>query len=347
MIYCFVYFVLLVLSLQTVLGGRLTESERVTQWHQKHTWPPTWHNETDQYKANMAERERRIIEIPGSDERWENWMQFTQQRLVPSFTEKGFKLVKTSAELQTRLAQAVQDGVDHWDELRSEGAVNAIYHRPNLPPKMISLNKLGRELHLSLQEPLEAWSGLKLKPTSAYGVRLYQNGSSLVMHNDKPFTHVISAIVHITHEYDNDDVTWPIEIEDHDGNLNRLNMAAGEMLYYESAKCLHGRPSEFLGKYYASIFVHFQPVDSEVWNYTVEDVINAVPPHWRDGVIEDKGSRWAGQAITTDDRVAHGAPPRGIGENNHRNKNYIPKNENLKKAPQQLDRTSVSAPEEL
>ena len=26
---------------------------------------------------------------------------------------------------------------------------------------------------------------MKLRPTSAYGVRLYQNGSSLVMHHDK------------------------------------------------------------------------------------------------------------------------------------------------------------------
>ena len=32
----------------------------------------------------------------------------------------------------------------------------------------------------------EEWAGgIKLKPTSAYGVRLYQNGSSLVMHHDK------------------------------------------------------------------------------------------------------------------------------------------------------------------
>lgn len=164
------------------------------------------------------------------------------------------------------------------------------------------------------------------------------------MHNDKPFTHVISTIVHIAHEYDNDNVTWPLEIEDHDGNLHSVEMEAGDMVYYESAKCLHGRMTEFLGKYYGSIFVHYQPVDLDVWNYKVEDVINAVPPHWRDGAVEDKGSRWAGQAITTDDRVAHGAPPRGVGIHNHRNKNYVAPQTGP--GPQQLDRMSVSAPEE-
>ena len=31
--------------------------------------------------------------------------------------------------------------------------------------------------------------GIKLIPTSAYGVRLYQNGSSLMMHYDKVSSH--------------------------------------------------------------------------------------------------------------------------------------------------------------
>ena len=37
-----------------------------------------------------------------------------------------------------------------------------------------------------LQSLHEQWAGgIKLRPTSAYGVRMYQNGSSLVMHHDK------------------------------------------------------------------------------------------------------------------------------------------------------------------
>ena len=89
--------------------------------------------------------------------------------------------------------------------------------------------------------------GIKLKPTSAYGVRLYQNGASLVMHHDKVHTHVISSIVHIIHEGNN----WPIDIESHDtGELFSLELQPGQMLFYESAKCLHGRMSEFNGKYY-------------------------------------------------------------------------------------------------
>lgn len=42
-------------------------------------------------------------------------------------------------------------------------------------------------------------------------------------------THVISSIIHIAHEYDDEDKPWPIEIEDHDGNLHAVSLAAGEV----------------------------------------------------------------------------------------------------------------------
>lgn len=42
------------------------------------------------------------------------------------------------------------------------------------------------------------------------------------------------------------------------------------MLFYESAKCLHGRMRTLKGKYYGSVFVHYMPVDRSIWDYTIE-----------------------------------------------------------------------------
>ena len=50
----------------------------------------------------------------------------------------------------------------------------------------------------------------------------------------QPNTHVISSIVHIAHEYDNDDEPWPIEIEDHDGVLHAVNLEAGQVRFHFS-----------------------------------------------------------------------------------------------------------------
>jgi hypothetical protein len=42
------------------------------------------------------------------------------------------------------------------------------------------------------------------------------------------------------------------------------------MLFYESAACLHGRRQILRGKYYASAFTHYQPVDPKVWHFKTE-----------------------------------------------------------------------------
>lgn len=42
------------------------------------------------------------------------------------------------------------------------------------------------------------------------------------------------------------------------------------MIFYESAKCLHGRMKAFRGKYYAAIFVHYMPAEQGAWHYDNE-----------------------------------------------------------------------------
>lgn len=84
------------------------------------------------------------------------------------------------------------------------------------------------------------------------------------------------------------------------------------MLFYESAAALHGRKHQLHGKYYAGIFVHFRPEDPSVWPFDKDTVIDSVPPHWADGTVEERGNRYAGQSITTEDLVTDGAPPRII-----------------------------------
>ncbi|CAM9380846.1 unnamed protein product, partial [Ectocarpus fasciculatus] len=264
---------------------RLTEQERVEQWHQYHTWPPTWQPETEGYRRLMEEREREIMDMTGTDERWENWLQYTQSRFVRTFTTDGYEVAQVPPEVFKKLKAVVDRGIERFDDLPEERHIDAIFYEQNLLPKFVSLGSLAQEAMADLLPLHEAWAGgIKLRGTSAYGVRLYRNGSSLAMHTDKLQTHVISSIVHIAHEYDNASEPWPIEIENHrTGELEAVSLEPGQMLFYESAKCLHGRMTEFKGKYYGSIFIHYTPVTKSDWPYNgLEDIINAVPPHWRD-----------------------------------------------------------------
>lgn len=79
---------------------------------------------------------------------------------------------------------------------------------------MIEVNKEVRRRIFEEFGPLaEAWSGLRLLPTSIYGIRRYLNRcsvlltflecvarSSLLAHTDRPTTHVISAILNIAQQ---------------------------------------------------------------------------------------------------------------------------------------------------
>ena len=78
-------------------------------------------------------------------------------------------------------------------------------HNPNsgipkeLLPNFISQGRLNNEVMHELKPMHEEWAGVDLNYGQSYGVRVYQNGSTLVNHVDRSETHVISCIFHIAH----------------------------------------------------------------------------------------------------------------------------------------------------
>lgn len=123
--------------------------------------------------------------------------------MVPKFTSLGFEVVNTPPSVHAKvqsffffwvllachhdcsqLAKAVNDAVEHFDDIPEEHKIGVIYGP--IQPKFVQLGSIANEVHRELLPLHEEWAGgMKLKPTSAYGVRLYRNGSSLVMHTDK------------------------------------------------------------------------------------------------------------------------------------------------------------------
>lgn len=55
----------------------------------------------------------------------------------------------------------------------------------DLRPKFIDQEQLNDEILHEMMPLFEEWSGVKLKPAIAYGLRVYQNNSALLMHTDK------------------------------------------------------------------------------------------------------------------------------------------------------------------
>jgi hypothetical protein len=79
-------------------------------------------------------------------------------------------------------------------------------------------------------------------------------------HVDRHTTHALSLIVNVAQG--GLGKPWPVEVYDHGGRLHEIVMEPGDVVYYESAKNLHGRNRPLEGKdaYYVNLFTHYRPV---------------------------------------------------------------------------------------
>lgn len=90
-----------------------------------------------------------------------------------------------------------------------------------------------------LRSLVEIWSGETLELTDIYGMRRYEEGARLLTHVDREATHAASLIINIAQSAMRK--PWYIEVYDFANRLHKIPMNEGDIVYYESAKSLHGR----------------------------------------------------------------------------------------------------------
>ena len=191
-----------------------------------------------------------------------------QPAWVPAFTETGYLKLSIPADLyrvllleyeRARPGMVVEDcarAVINCEEILDREEECSLHrHRrtfiTNLSPVVLS------QLQARLQPLAEDWAGgVKLRHSATYGVRRYTNGSWLTSHVDRFNTHVISAILNIGQKVDED---WPLYILDNRGREQVVLLQPGEMVWYESARAVHGRPQPLRGEFYDNLFIHFRP----------------------------------------------------------------------------------------
>lgn len=172
---------LLLASHCLVTSEVISEEARIQQWRERgNTWPPTWQLEGKDYRAVMQKREDEIMSLTGADERWGNFVQFTQGRMLPGFTRLGFEVVDTPPELQAKITRALAASFSNPSLMYDEDSYPSSYNK--FPIKVAPAADVQEELLSHLQGRLEEWAGMKLEPTGSYGIRINREGSSQAMH---------------------------------------------------------------------------------------------------------------------------------------------------------------------
>jgi prolyl 4-hydroxylase len=122
---------------------------------------------------------------------------------------------------------------------------------------------------------LEAWTGMRLQPSSLYGVRVYTEGAILSPHVDR-LPLVSSCIINVDQDVDE---PWLLEVYDRHDRAVNVTMEPGDMVLYESGSLLHGRPFALKGRFYANIFIHFEPTGEHVYDGEWESGDTFYPPY--------------------------------------------------------------------
>jgi hypothetical protein len=263
-------------SFLPLVDGALVEEERIQEYNKRnYTWPIVdFVPNTTGWRQLWTDRLTQISELKDSGSRYEGYYQaIHSSRMVPNYTEHGFGLAKCPDELLAALQQGIHDGLPTAGEEPRDKVIPG-----PLAPLLISRPDLKNRVLYELHSFAEEWVGFPLTALQAYGFRVYRNESQLFMHVDRKQTHVVSFILHIDSSEDAED--WPIFIEDFNGKTHEVTLTPGDILFYESSKCVHGRPTKFIGSWYTSVFVHYYP--KEGWAEFDHDLEAhyAVPPIW-------------------------------------------------------------------
>jgi hypothetical protein len=254
----------------------LSEQERAAEYIKRgYSYPvKDFVPNTEGWKELMSHRLDQITEMEGSGQRYEGFYQVIHSAsLAPNFTEYGFGLAKCPEDLLKALQKGIHDGLDVAELEDMSGTIEG----PN-PPLYVRRPDLTQRVLNELHAYTEEWAGIPLVAHQAYGFRIYRNESQLYMHTDRIETHILSFILHIDSSEDSD--PWPIFIEDFHGRTHEVTLTPGDILFYESSKCFHGRPRPFNGSWYTSVFVHYYP--AEGWIDQPHDLNThyAIPSEW-------------------------------------------------------------------
>lgn len=195
------------------------------------------------------------------NEEWER-----HKKVTRTFTELGFGMGRLPDDLFASMAAFYYNNNDY--KVLEEWGTNKGPHINRWEQDVFFMQgpwKLKVVWQTYIKDLVEKWANTELENTALYGLRRYEEGSRLLTHVDRVTTHAASVIINVAQG--NVTKPWTVEVYDHADRLHEVVMQPGDIVYYESAKCLHGRntPLHGEGAYYVNMFSHYRPVGDAAW----------------------------------------------------------------------------------
>lgn len=225
-----------------------------------------------------------------------------QPMSVQNYTEIGFKKIKAPKGVFDLIKEFWEKNKDKQTPEKWNSG-NTYTNHWVAPTYMVSVEDTGlrgggvylkNKIWDLAKTTLEEWTGEELTPCSLYGIRVYTENSVLATHVDR-MPLVSSAILNVAQDVDE---PWPIEVYGHDGKAYNVTMEPGDMVLYESHSILHGRPFPLKGRFYANIFIHFEPVGHSLRHNEKIENIN-IKDQYKDALSRGHGGHENNHGLPT------------------------------------------------
>ena len=193
--------------------------------------------------------------------------------IAPRFTPLGYKTLKLPDYLKNALKNIWLDNMENSTNENTNNSDKFVYHS-NKKLDLRNINSLMFNLITThVHTLLSKWTKLnKLIWHQTYGFREYKQNATLPFHVDRYKTHVLSAIINV-HQYEINK-PWPLILYDHNKKYTELYFDEDtDIVLYESATIIHGRPLALYGKSYVNLFAHFS---TEGWDRVVNKIDNVI-----------------------------------------------------------------------
>lgn len=247
-----------------LLGGRKTFYENFMQGCRDY-YGPKKANRCDSTEADRLE------------------MSLRQPMSMVNYTSTGFKKIKAPKAVFDLLSSFWQANKNKAKE--EQWYVGNVYvNHWESKTYMVSIEdsnlrgggfKLKEMVWEAARSTIEEWTGMEQKPISMYGIRKYTNGAILSPHVDR-LPLVSSCIVNVDQDVDE---PWPLEVIDRQGRAVNVTMEPGDMVLYESGSLIHARPFPLKGRFFANIFIHFEPTGRKLGD-TSDEYLETLDPFY-------------------------------------------------------------------
>jgi len=191
-----------------------------------------------------------------------------------TFSELGFKKDRLPDEVFGGMQTYLYNNRNGFNRQDYGGPFELYNNDPDLLKVPEYLQAIWGE---KLKRGLEDWIGgnSRLVRRPWHGIRQYEDGFRFKFHTDQLYIGIICNWAQRGMR-----TPWPLELFDHAYRLHAVDLAPGELIYFESARVLHGRSGRLEGDSVNNIMVHFTFEAEPDWaSRNPNSAFDKVPPH--------------------------------------------------------------------